>query len=73
MADYRIRDRDTINKVIFPIFDKYLLLTGKYFDYIKFKKAYLIMTDLNITKKERDFLLLELINDKKPKDFISSA
>jgi LAGLIDADG endonuclease len=73
MAEYRIRDRDSINKVIFPIFDKYLLLTSKYFDYIKFKKGYLIMTNLNITKKEKDCLLLELINEKKPKDYISSA
>ena len=73
MAEYRIRDRDTINKVIFPIFDKYLLLTSKYFDYIKFKKAFFIMTNLNITKKERDILLLELINEKKPNYYVSSA
>jgi LAGLIDADG endonuclease len=73
MADYRIRDRHIINKVIFPIFDKYMLLTSKYFDYIKFKKAYLIMTNLNITNKERDYLLLELIKDKKPNNYVSSA
>jgi len=73
MADYRIRDKHTINKVIFPIFDKYMLLTSKYFDYIKFKRAYLIMTNLNITNKERDYLLLELIKDKKPNNYVSSA
>jgi len=71
MADFRIRNREILNKNIFPIFDKYPLLTSKYYDYIKFKKAYLIMTDLNITKEDKDYLLSKLINEKRPKNYIS--
>jgi hypothetical protein len=70
-ADFRIRDRNIINKVIFPIFDKYLLLTSKYFNYIKFKKAYEIMTNLNLSNEEKDILLLKLKDEKKPKEYIS--
>ena len=71
-ADFRIRDRKIIKK-IFPIFDKYPLLTNKYFDYIKFKRAYEILADNNISYQEKDILLLELKNQKKPQDYISSA
>jgi len=30
MADFIIRNKDIINKIIFPIFDKYPLLTSEY-------------------------------------------
>jgi hypothetical protein len=70
-ADFRIRDKHVINKIIFPIFDKYPLLTRKIFDYLKFKKAYSIITDLNITNEDKDRLLLELKNQKIPEDYIS--
>ena len=70
-ADFRIRDKNLISKVIFPIFDKFPLLTSKYFDYIKFKKAYFIMTDLKLSKEEKDNLLLRLKEEKKPYNYIS--
>jgi regulator of RNase E activity RraA len=31
VADFRIRDLDTITTIIIPIFDNYSLLTSKYF------------------------------------------
>jgi len=71
MADYRLRNLDTINEIIFPIFDKYPLLTNKNFDYLKFKKAYKIMTDLSISNEKKDALLLTLKCQKKPKNYIS--
>lgn len=64
-ADFIIRDKNIINKVIFPIFDKYPLLTSKYFDYIKFKKAYFIMIDSKLSKEEKDNLLIKLSDEKK--------
>jgi len=70
-ADFRIRSRYIINKVIFPIFDKYPLLTSKNFNYLKFKKAYEIMTNLNLSSEEKDFLLLKLKDERKPKEYIS--
>lgn len=73
MADFRIRNRDIINKVIFPIFDKHILLTSKYYDYIKFKEAYLILTNINYSNEEKNNLLLILKNRKKPENYISPA
>ena len=70
-ADFRIIDRNVINKVIFPIFDKYPLLTNKYFEYIKFKRAYTILTDLNMSNDQKDNILSLLIKEKKLCDYIS--
>jgi hypothetical protein len=60
MADFRIRNKDIINKVIFPIFDKYPLLTSKYFEYSKFKKAYEILENNSLSIDVKNKLLLEL-------------
>jgi LAGLIDADG endonuclease len=38
-VQYIIRDRAVIEKVLIPIFDKYPLLSTKYFDYMKLKKS----------------------------------
>jgi len=72
-GDFRIRDRKVIGSVILPIFDKYPLLTSKYYDYQKFKKAYKILTNPNLSTKEKDSLLLELKSKRVPTDYISPA
>ena len=71
MADFRIKDKNIINKIIFPIFDKYPLLTSKHFHYLKFKKAYGILTNLELSKEDRDELLLKLKDEKMPFSYIS--
>jgi hypothetical protein len=71
MSTFSITDRDVIKKIIFPIFDKYPLLTSKYFDYIKFKEAYQIMINKSISREEKNNLLLALKNKKKPENYIS--
>jgi hypothetical protein len=72
-ADFRIRDNKIVNKIIIPIFDSYPLLTNKYYDYIKFKKAYNILSDLNIDNEEKDKLLSILKIEEKPEEYISPA
>lgn len=70
---YRIRDRKIINQVIFPIFDKYPLLTTKYFNYIKFKDAYQILENQELRLEEK-ITRLEGILISKPSDtYISPA
>jgi hypothetical protein len=70
-AQILIRDRTKLENVIFPIFDKYPLLTSKYFNYIKIKEAFTIVSDPNLDMIEKDRLLLELIKKALPDNYIS--
>ena len=72
-GQFFIRDKKKLAEIIFPIFDKYTLLTSKQFDYIKIKKAYNILENTNISKNEKDKLLLELKKDIVPVNYISSG
>lgn len=72
-GQYFIRDRKVIEMVIFPIFDKYPLLTSKYFDYLKFKKAFSILTDSTATKENKNIKLLKLKNSILPDNYVSPA
>jgi hypothetical protein len=72
-AQFRIRDRSVLELIIFPIFDKYPLLTSKYFNYIKFKKAHVILSDKSLTKSEKDLFMFNLIKTNLPLDYISPA
>ncbi len=72
-AQFFIRDRKTIEKVLLPIFDKYPLLTTKYFDYVKFKKALTIINNDNLSKQDKNVKLLTLKNSKVNNDYISPA
>lgn len=64
LAHFRIRNLVTLEKVIFPIFDKYPLLTTKYFNYIKFKEAHSILTNSLFTSLEKNNLIFNIINSK---------
>jgi LAGLIDADG endonuclease len=68
-----IRDRKKLETVIFPIFDKYPLLTSKYFNYIKLKKAFNILNDLNLNKVQKDKFLFTLKEETLPQGYISPA
>ena len=70
-AHYRIRDLKTLNSTIFPIFDKYSLLTSKQFNYIKFKEADNILTNNLLNKLEKDKLITKLVLSKHSEDYIS--
>lgn len=70
-AQFFIRDRKKLNTRIFPLFDKYPLLTSKMFNYERFKKAYFILEDNNLTKDEKDEKLYILKNMIRPENYIS--
>nr|UKQ56100.1 LAGLIDADG endonuclease [Taiwanofungus camphoratus]WRO45183.1 LAGLIDADG endonuclease [Taiwanofungus sp. YW-2023a] len=72
-AHYRIRDLATLDKVIFPIFDKYSLFTTKQFNYIKFKEAHKILSNKSLNKVERDNIIKKIVLTKPSEDYISSA
>jgi hypothetical protein len=71
MADFRIRKRKTISSIILPIFDKYPLLTSKYFNYHKFKQSYEILENPNYSTTEKDLFLSNLNKIEKPDNYIS--
>lgn len=73
MVNYRIRDRKILEKIIFPIFDTYPLLTSKYFNYLKFKEAFTILEDTNLNQGQKDELMFNLINKVISEDDISAA
>jgi hypothetical protein len=71
MACYRIRNVQQLKNCIIPIFDKYPLLTSKYFNYNLFKKAIYIATDLSLSKAEKDYLISNLKVKKVPLGYTS--
>jgi hypothetical protein len=62
-----------LETVIIPIFDKYPLLTTKYFDYLKFKKALIILNNSNLSKEDKNIELLQIKNSKPNSDYVSPA
>ena len=72
-GEFRIRDRKKLAQVIFPIFDKYPLLTSKQFDFKKLKKAYSILENINLSKNEKDKFLLNIKQESIPVNYVSNA
>ena len=52
MCSFRIRNKEHLKDVIFPIFDSYNQRTVKYYDYHIIKQAYNIQSDNSIEKEE---------------------
>ena len=69
---YFIRDKKVIEDTIIPIFDKYPLLTTKYFDYVKFKKA-LMLLNSTLSTDQKDLELQKLKDLKPNSNYISPA
>lgn len=72
-GQFFIRDRKNLASFIFPIFDKYPLLTSKRFDYLKLKKAYDILEDTKLSKEEKYKYLYEIKKESLPINYISDA
>jgi hypothetical protein len=72
-VQYFIRDKKKLETVLIPIFDKYPLLTTKYFDYIKLKKALSILNNTTMTKEEKNIKLLAIKNSRPNNNYISPA
>ena len=75
MAEYRIRDVKNILTLIIPIFDKYPLLTSKYYNYNLFRQAALIMSDTSLLATQKYELLTKLKSQsrERPDNYISPA
>lgn len=72
-AEYRVRNIEHIIQYILPIFDTFPLLTSKYFHYIKFKQAILIINDSSLTKEQKHILISAIKIQVLPSDYYSPA
>lgn len=72
-GNFRITDRKVLKEVVFPIFYKYPLLTSKYYNYLKFKKAHSILEDKNLSTSEKNIMIEQLVKKDMPTDYISPA
>lgn len=73
LVSYRIREKKILLKNILPIFDKYLLLTSKRFNYLKFKKCLIISFREDISQKEKIKLIEKIYKQPIPLNYISDA
>jgi hypothetical protein len=72
-VQYFIRDKKKLETVLIPIFDKYPLLTTKYFYYIKLKKALSILNNTTMPKEEKNIKLLAIKNSRPNNNYMSPA
>jgi len=62
MAFFRLRNVSHIIERLIPIFDKYPLLTSKYHNYDRFKKAAYILSNDSLSSSEKEEQLVTLTN-----------
>ena len=72
-AEFRVWKLDHIIQYVIPVFDKYPLLTSKYYYYSIFKQAAKIIADKTLGAADKDARLIELKCRMKPEDYISPA
>ena len=72
-AEFRIRDTKKIVQHIIPIFDKYPLLTSKYYNYDLFKQVSIIKTNSSLSTAQKHILISELKSKVRPDNYISPA
>ena len=65
LISFKIRDKESIKKILFPIFDKCPLITSKKLDYEVFKKACIILDNPTLTQHEKNILILKLKDNLK--------
>lgn len=71
MVSYVLRDKNHIQKVILPIFDKYYLLTSKYYNYLKFKECILISNNNKLSQKDKILYIKYIKNINLPYNYKS--
>lgn len=73
LSSFIINDRKVLKEIIFPIFDKYSLLTRKYFSYLQFKKAWSILENNNFTTEQKNEAIENLLNNSLSNNYVSPA
>ena len=72
-SEFRVRNIKHICQYILPIFEKYPLLTSKYFNYTKFRDAILIFNESTLTIDEKNNFIFAIYIKTLPVIYISPA
>lgn len=73
LACFTISDIEVLKEKIFTVFDKYALLTSKYFYYLRFKKALCIIYNKGLTIEQKNESVEFILNISLPSDYVSPA
>nr|BBH42954.1 LAGLIDADG homing endonuclease [Marophrys sp. SRT127] len=71
MGSFLIRDRKKFQTTIFSVFDKFPLLTTKYFYYLRLKRVYEILENPQGSKLEKDHQIWALLKQEPCSTYIS--
>lgn len=72
-GQFVIRDRKVLGKIIIPIFDKYSLLTHKYYYYILAKKVLCILDNEKLTTELKNAEIEKTLKNKLARGYVSPA
>lgn len=73
IIEFKIKDKEVILNKIILLFDKYLLLTTKRFNYLNFKECLLISNNLNISQLDKILKIKDIYNKSIENNYISDA
>ena len=68
MIQYRIRNRGHLSSHIFPIFDRFPMISAKHFDFLRVKEAYKVLENHLLDSNEKEAQLLQIYQSKKSQD-----
>ena len=68
MLQYRVRNRKHLSEHIFPIFDKYPMISAKNYDFLRVKEAYKILENNLLDSNEKEAQLIQIHGVKLSQD-----
>ena len=68
MIQYRIRNRAHLSSHIFPIFDRFPMISAKHFDFLRVKEAYKVLENHLLDSDEKEAQLVQIYQSKKSQD-----
>lgn len=71
ISNYKVRRLNHLKDVILPIFDEHILLSSKYYNYLKFRESLLIYLDENISKEDKLYLISNIKEKSIPDNYQS--
>jgi hypothetical protein len=68
MLQYRIRNRAHLSSHIFPIFDRFPMISAKHFDFLRVKEAYKVLENDLLDSNQKEAQLVQIYQLRKSQD-----